>query len=67
MQVSDERLQEFQCIYKEEYGEEISLPQAREMVQRLLTLYTILKRPRPGDGAPASSRRSLAQSEPEAS
>ena len=45
MQVSDERLQEFQCIYKEECGEEISLAEARKMAQRLLTLYAVLKRP----------------------
>ncbi len=67
MQVSDKRLRELQRIYKEEYGEETSLAKAREMAQRLLTLYTILMYPRPGGGAPASSRRSPAQSEPEAS
>ena len=45
MQIPDERLQEFQCIYKEECGEEISLAEARKMEQRLLTLYAVLKRP----------------------
>ncbi len=68
MQIPDNRLTEFQRIYKEEYGEEISLPQAREMAQRLLTLYTILSRPiHGGGGASASSRHSPAQTEPEAS
>jgi hypothetical protein len=56
MHISDDRLQEFQRIYKETYGHEITLVEAREMAQRLLTLYEIISRPLPGeDGRPSSS------------
>ena len=52
MQISDDRLAELQRIYKEEYGEEISLAEAREIAQRLLTLYEILMRPLPNKNKP---------------
>jgi hypothetical protein len=49
MQISDDRLAELQRIYKDEYGEDITIEEAREIAQRLLTLYGILMRPLPGD------------------
>jgi hypothetical protein len=47
MQFSDERVREFQEAYKEEFGEEISSDDAREMLRRLVTLYEVLLRPLP--------------------
>lgn len=49
MQISDDRLEEFRLIYEEATGENITLAEAREMAQRLLTLYQILSRPLPGN------------------
>jgi len=45
--VSAERLEEFCCIYKRVYGEELTVAEAREMTHRLLALYKLLKRPLP--------------------
>ena len=42
MKVSEEALDDFIRIYKEEYGEELSRAEASEMTFRLLTLYELL-------------------------
>jgi hypothetical protein len=66
--VSDERLEEFRRIYKEAYGEEITLPDAIEMTHRLLALYQLLLRPLPGETSPPPpSQQPPAQTAPEAS
>jgi hypothetical protein len=52
MQISDDRLEEFRRIYKEATGEEITLEEAREVAQRLVTLYKLLAQPLPDSGKP---------------
>ena len=64
MQTSDDRLKELQRIYKEATGNEITLAEAQEMAQRLITLFKLLGRPLPGDGPPPSSAHSPDQAEP---
>ena len=49
MQTSDEALEEFISLYKEAFGETITLAEAREMARRLVHLYKILLRPLPGE------------------
>lgn len=49
MQISDESLKEYQRIYKEGHGEELTLEEAREAAGRLLALYKIIMRPLPGE------------------
>lgn len=44
MRITDEALDEFTGIYKEEFGEEIDRAQAREMASRLVALYERLDR-----------------------
>jgi excisionase family DNA binding protein len=48
MSISDERNEEFRRIYKEAYGEGISVADARAMAHRLLALYRLLMQPSPG-------------------
>lgn len=43
--LSDEALNEFKKIYKEEYGEEVSDEQAEELGLNLLTLFSYIYRP----------------------
>ncbi|OGZ11080.1 MAG: hypothetical protein A2942_02485 [Candidatus Lloydbacteria bacterium RIFCSPLOWO2_01_FULL_50_20] len=47
MNISDDRLREFQDAYKEDFGDNISPAEAREMLSRLTTLYESLLRPLP--------------------
>ncbi len=49
MRISDEALAELQTIHRESYGENVSLDEAREMGQRLLTLYRLVMQPFPGE------------------
>ncbi len=54
VQISDDALDEFIRIYKEEFKEDISRMEARDMASRLLTLYQLLSRKPPngfGSGA----------------
>lgn len=51
VQLSDESLEEFIVLYKEETGEELTIPEAREIVSRLVTLYVLLARPLPSERA----------------
>jgi aldehyde:ferredoxin oxidoreductase len=39
MQFTDERLEEFRRLYKQAYGEEISVDDARHLAHRLVMLY----------------------------
>jgi hypothetical protein len=48
MRISDDALDEFVEIYKEEFGEDISRDAASEMAIRILTLYTLLSKKPPG-------------------
>ena len=52
MPLSDSAVEEFRAIYKQKYGEEISTAKAREMGERLLTLFSLLKQPYPGEHGP---------------
>jgi hypothetical protein len=60
--ISDERIEEFRRIYKETYGEEISIANARVMALRLITLYRLLRQPLPGETASSPSEESPARS-----
>ena len=54
MQIPDERLRQFQTAYQLDFGEEITLEEAREMLSRLVSLYDLLLRPIP-NSAPNES------------
>jgi len=41
MQFTDERLEEFRRLYKQAYGEEISVDDARHLAHRLVRLYRL--------------------------
>ena len=45
MQIDDATVEEFRTIFQEELGRAVSLDEAREIAQRLLTLYELLLRP----------------------
>lgn len=47
MRITDETLDQFIELYKEEFGEEISRSEASEMAFRLITLYEALARKLP--------------------
>ena len=49
MQISDERLKEFQEAYKKDFGEDISIEEAREIASRLIDLYQLLAQPLPNE------------------
>ncbi len=49
MQISEEALNDFIAIYKEEFGEDIDRKEATEMAHRLLSLYDLLARKLPGE------------------
>jgi excisionase family DNA binding protein len=51
MRISDERIEDLRRIYKEAYGEEIAVADARAMAHRLLALYRLLIQPLPGEEA----------------
>jgi hypothetical protein len=47
MELDDATVEEFRVIFQEEYGRTVSVDEAREMAQRVLTLYDLLLRPLP--------------------
>jgi hypothetical protein len=47
MQISNQQLKKFAEIYKREFGKEISLEEAREIIFRLLSLMRLLSKPLP--------------------
>ena len=57
MDLSPEALREFMQIYAEEYGEELSEKEARELASSLIRLYEVLRRPLPSEIAAAEKRR----------
>lgn len=57
MEISDERLREFQDAYKTDFGEDISPDEARAMMQRLAVFYELVARPLPPDGEMECCRR----------
>ncbi len=50
MTLSDDDVERFRIAYKESYGEEIPVTDAREMASRVLFLYELLYSPIPGEG-----------------
>ena len=52
MEISKEELEEFKKIYKEEFGEDLSDEEAREVAQRLLGFIKLVYRPLPKDKEP---------------
>jgi len=51
MELTDEDLGEFVAIWKEEFGEIISMDEGRHAASQLLELYTLLGRPLPSEGS----------------
>ena len=47
MQLSDESVGQFIEVYKKEYGEELSMGDARTMATNLITLYRMILQPPP--------------------
>jgi hypothetical protein len=47
MDIARERLEEFRSAYEQDFGELISIDEAREMLTRLVTLYELVGRPLP--------------------
>jgi len=47
MPLDDDTVEEFRGVFQEEYNRPISIDEAREMAQRVLTLYDLLLRPLP--------------------
>ena len=46
MQITDDDIRRFQDIWREEFGEEITVDEAREHITRLDALYLLLYGPR---------------------
>jgi len=67
MEFSDESMEDFRRIYRQEYGEEISVPDAREMGRRLITLYHLLRQPYPGEQGAGAGETNRGQNAPGAS
>jgi hypothetical protein len=50
MSISDERIRNFIRVYREEFGDELSVDQGREILARLVVLYQLLSRSLPDEG-----------------
>ncbi len=50
--ISKEALEEFKKIYKDKFKEDISDDEALEMAQRVLTFFSLIYRPLPGQNDP---------------
>lgn len=53
---SDERIEELRRIYKAQYGEEISVSDARDMARRLITPYRLIMQPLPAGSESAADK-----------
>jgi hypothetical protein len=51
MNITNDRVRAFQEAYKEDFGEEIPMDEAREVAERVLNLYLLLSRPLPSERA----------------
>lgn len=45
MRISNDAIKEFQQLYKKEFGQEITIVEARKQGERLLQLFKIIYRP----------------------
>lgn len=52
MKLSQEAIQEFAEIYKQEFGEEISLDEAEIMAGRVIEFVSLISRPPPTEDEP---------------
>ena len=55
MQLSDKAIKEYIEIYKTDFGEELSIEEAREIASGLVALYEVLCRPLPAERAAKSN------------
>ena len=62
MQFVDQELEEFRAIYEKEFGETITLAEARAMATRLMDLFVLLCKPLPEE----IEAREMARAEKEA-
>lgn len=51
MQLSDESVERFRVAYKEAYGVDVSVDEARQMAQRVMLLYETLAKPLPAEAS----------------
>lgn len=56
MRISDERVHELIDIYEQEFGETLSLEEARAMASRLVELYLALAEPTPSTAEVSDGR-----------
>jgi hypothetical protein len=49
MSISEERVREFIRVYKEEFGDDLSVNEALDMLTRLVVLYRLIARPLPNE------------------
>lgn len=49
MKIDETELYEFMKLYEDEFGEDISLNDAKEMAERIAELYEVLARPLPSE------------------
>lgn len=59
MQFTDNALDDFRAIYRDEFGEDITRDEAQEMGTHVVELLRILLRPLPGDAPRTPSPESL--------
>ncbi|MBI4128114.1 MAG: hypothetical protein HY459_03515 [Parcubacteria group bacterium] len=52
MRLPPQAIQEFQALWRAEYGEDLDEPTARSYGERLLTMLSIIYRPTPEPGRP---------------
>ena len=45
MQIREESIKEYMELYREDFGEELTIEEAREITSRLVELYRVLCRP----------------------
>ena len=64
VEFSDERIEELRKIYREQYGEEISIADARDMGRRLITLYRLIMQPLPDGSSESASDKNRGQTAP---
>jgi hypothetical protein len=56
MEITTDRLREFQVAYEHDFGESITADEAHEILTRLVTLYELVMRPLPVSKDEASSQ-----------
>ena len=54
MNLTDADIEDFRRAYREDFGEEVGVAEAREMAQRLMNLYELIAKPPPPGPAPGN-------------